>query len=109
MTANEVRLTLYSRNYCHLCHDMLAALEAMRGECSVGFVVEVVDVDAEGNAALVERYDELVPVLVAWDWDVDGAGDAVGDSARHARELCHYFLDKEAVRAYLDGFPLRAG
>ena len=78
------RLRLYSRDYCHLCHDMLAALEVLRGEPGVAFFdIDVVDVDAD--PALVAEYDELVPVLV------DGEG----------RELCHYFLDAAKVREYL--------
>lgn len=78
------RLRLFSRDYCHLCHDMLAALEALRGEPGVPrFDIDVVDVDAD--PALAARYDELVPVLV----------DAEG------RELCHYFLDIAKVREYL--------
>jgi hypothetical protein len=78
------QLRLYSRNYCHLCHDMLAALEAMRGEPGVAhFESTVLDVDADPE--LEARYDELVPVLV------DGEGN----------ELCHYFLDAAKVREYL--------
>ena len=73
-------LTVYSRQYCHLCEDMLAALEVLRGEFS--FELHVVDVD--GDAALLARYDELVPLL-----------------ATPQGELCHYFLDQAAVRAYL--------
>jgi hypothetical protein len=42
------------------------------------FTFDVVDVDAD--PALVERYDELVPVLA-----LDG------------REICHYHLDRDAV------------
>lgn len=76
------RLTLYSRQYCHLCHDMLAALEALRGEFS--FELTVLDVDAD--PALLARYDERVPVLVAAE-----------------EELCHYFLDIDAVRSFLAG------
>jgi hypothetical protein len=79
------RLRLYSRNYCHLCHDMLAALQALRGEPGVAhFEIDVIDVDAD--PALEAKYDELVPVLA----------DAEG------RELCHYFLDTAKVREYLD-------
>lgn len=74
------KLTLYSRVYCHLCHDMLAALEAMRGEFD--FEVRVLDVDAD--PALDAKYNERVPVLEA-----DG------------QELCHYFLDVARVRRYL--------
>ncbi len=79
----KVRLMLYSRSYCHLCQDMLAALDQMRGEFS--FAVTVVDVDSE--PAALARYDERVPVLEA-----DG------------QELCHYFLDDAKVREYLTRF-----
>lgn len=74
------KFVLYSRVYCHLCHDMLAALEAMRGEFD--FEIEVLDVDAD--PALEEKYNELVPVLEA-----DGL------------QLCHYFLDVARVRRFL--------
>ena len=79
----KVRLRLYSRSYCHLCEDMFAALEQLRGEFS--FELAVVDVDAE--PAALARYDERVPVLEA-----DG------------QELCHYFLDDAKVREYLTRF-----
>ncbi|MCX7172764.1 MAG: glutaredoxin family protein [Proteobacteria bacterium] len=82
-------MILYSREYCHLCHDMLAALETMRGEHDAGFTLEVVDVDAD--PVLLSRYDERVPVLV-------GCGTG---RASEPRELCHYFLDAAAVRGYL--------
>lgn len=78
-----IKFTLYSRSYCHLCDDMLVALNAMQ-DGATSFDVDVVDVDAD--AALVARFDELVPVLY-------------GDLAQP--ELCHYFLDVDAVRAYV--------
>jgi thioredoxin reductase (NADPH) len=82
-----LRLRLFSRNYCHLCHDMLAALEALRGEPGVpNFDIDVVDVDAD--PVLEAKYDERVPVLV------DGEDC----------ELCHYFLDVAKVREYLNAF-----
>ena len=75
---------MFSRNYCHLCHDMLAALEVLRSEPGVPrFDIDVVDVDAD--PVLEAKYNELVPVLV------DGEG----------RELCHYFLDAPKVREHL--------
>lgn len=77
------QLTLYSRTYCHLCEEMLAALEALRGEHV--FEVNLVDVDAD--PALEAKFDEWVPVLEA-----------------EGRTLCHYYLDEQAVRAYLAGF-----
>jgi Glutaredoxin-like domain (DUF836) len=74
------RLTLLSRNYCHLCHDMIAALEPL--QAGRGFLLDVVDVDAQ--PPLVEKYDDLVPVLLAGE-----------------TEICHYFLDMTALDAYL--------
>lgn len=75
-----VELTLLSRNYCHLCHDMEVAMAPLLAE--FGATLSVLDVDADPE--LEARYDELVPVLL------------------HAgRELCHYFLDEDKVRQYL--------
>lgn len=86
-----VEFILYSRTYCHLCDDMLAALQALQGEFA--FTVRVEDVDAD--PALVELYDELVPVLV---------GRRNGEESR----LCHYFLDHERVRTWLSNAGLAA-
>jgi hypothetical protein len=80
----STRFTLYSRSYCHLCEDMLAALQAFMARQGQAYTVDVVDVDAD--PVLVARYDELVPVLVA-----EPAG----------AELCHYFLDEGALRRHL--------
>lgn len=74
------KLTLYSRDYCHLCHDMIAVLEELQSRYA--FDLEVVDVDADD--ALEERLGELVPVLMA-----DGV------------EICHYHLDLQAFRAFM--------
>jgi hypothetical protein len=63
---------------------MLAALRAFMARQGQAYMVDVVDVDAD--PALVARYDELVPVLVA-----EPAGT----------ELCHYFLDEGALRRHL--------
>jgi thiol-disulfide isomerase/thioredoxin len=78
-------LTLYSRSYCHLCDDMLAALRPLAAQA--GCMVSIVDVDAD--EALVARYDALVPVLVAVA--ADGS----------VQQLCHHFLDVAAVRRLL--------
>ncbi|KQQ97623.1 glutaredoxin family protein [Massilia sp. Leaf139] len=85
-----MRFTLYSRSYCHLCEDMLAALQTLAPP-GQAFAVDVIDVDAD--PALVERFDELVPVLY-------GRLDEP--------ELCHYFLDEAAVRRYLERAPAPA-
>lgn len=71
-----------SRAWCHLCHDMEAALAPIAQE--FGASVAVLDVDAD--PALEQRYDELVPVLLHGEI-----------------ELCHYFLDEPKVREYLAG------
>ena len=73
-------LTLISRAYCHLCHEMERELRSFAQDS--GCTIDVVDVDAIPE--LVARYDELVPVLLH--------GDEV---------LCHYFFDATKVRDYL--------
>lgn len=76
----EIELTLISRSYCHLCHDMEVALLPLAEE--FGAKVKLVDVDLDPE--LEAKYDELVPVLLHGD-----------------RELCHYFLDETKTREYL--------
>jgi len=79
MSGGAVVLTLYGREYCHLCHDMVAALDALRPDYA--FTLEVIDVD--DDMALEQRYGHLVPVLVGND-----------------EEICHYHLDPAALGAY---------
>jgi len=81
------RFTLYSRSWCHLCEDMLAALRNFMAREGLPFSVDVVDIDASPDPGLLARFDELVPVLFGEDPD--------------APELCHYFLDEAALRAHL--------
>ena len=81
--AGSTRLTLYGRRYCHLCDEMLAALQALQPLHE--FEVEVVDVDTDN--ALAQRYGDHVPVLVH--------NDTI---------ICHYHLDRGALTAYLAGF-----
>ncbi|HHH47024.1 MAG TPA: glutaredoxin family protein [Thiotrichales bacterium] len=73
-------LTLYGRDGCHLCEDMLAALQPWveSGRLQVRWVE--VDRDPE----LRTRYGLRVPVL------------CLG-----AREICHYHLDPVALEAAL--------
>lgn len=82
-----VHFTLYSRSYCHLCDDMLEALQALSSEYP--FTVETVDVDSDET--LVAQFDERVPVLFA------RRGDA------SAVELCNYFLNEAKTREFLAG------
>jgi hypothetical protein len=80
---SRLRLTVYSRNYCHLCDDMHAALKQLAPV--LGFEIDVVDVDS--SPELEQRYGELVPVLVH--------GEA---------QICNYFLDSDALTAYVAAF-----
>ena len=56
-------LTVYVREYCHLCHEMVAAIEALQPVYA--FDLEVIDVD--DDMTLESRYGNLVPVLTAND------------------------------------------
>ena len=80
MATEPPLLTVYGREYCHLCQDMLAQLKSLQE--SQGFELKVLDVDAD--PALELRFGEWVPVLMGGD-----------------EEICHYFLDRTALDAYL--------
>ncbi|MBD3609527.1 MAG: glutaredoxin family protein [Gammaproteobacteria bacterium] len=69
-------LTLYIRSYCHLCEDMLQALHPWKQK--LGFELNIIDIDDDPQ--LVERYDTLIPVLMAGNI-----------------EICHYFFDEKAL------------
>ena len=73
-------LTVLSREYCHLCQEMVDALLRFRGRYD--FEVAVIDVDR--HPELEEKWGDKVPVLL------DGE-----------REICHYFLDVEALETRL--------
>lgn len=85
-TARPV-LTVMGRQWCHLCHDLLEALQPLAEE--LGWQVEEVDIDAD--PVLEARWDEWVPVVLAGE-----------------TELCHYYLDETAIRAYCSSFPLES-
>jgi hypothetical protein len=55
-------------------------LQALRGlQSHLGFELQLVDID--GDTRLRQRYDEWVPVL-----------------CHEEHELCHYYLDEQALR-----------
>ena len=84
MTSKErARLIVFSRAWCHLCDDLLAALGPVCEE--LGADIEVVDVDS--HPEFEKAHGERLPVVLG------GASD-----------VCHYFLDAAAVRAYLLNF-----
>jgi glutaredoxin len=74
------KLTVLSRADCHLCEEMLLALKQFQGRYD--FEIEVIDVDR--HPRLEDQWGDKVPVLLDGD-----------------RELCHYYLDHEAVDARL--------
>ena len=71
-----------SREYCHLCEDMVAALRILQGRFA--FDLDVVDLDR--HPELEARWGEKVPVLLE--------GEV---------EICHYHLDAAALEARLAG------
>ena len=73
-------LTVYGREYCHLCQDMLAQLEPLQE--AQGFELQVRDIDAD--PALEARFGQWVPVLMGGE-----------------EEICYYFFDRAALDAYL--------
>ena len=75
-------MIVYSREECHLCQDMINALQSMQKQSAFEF--EVIDIDSDSQ--LISRYGERIPVLLAFK---DGP------------EICHYHLDQAALDAYL--------
>ncbi len=73
-------LTVYSREECHLCQDMIAALREIQTQ--IPFTLNVIDVDSDSD--LQARYGTLVPVLMA-----------------NGQEICHYHLDTAALEKVL--------
>ena len=76
---DSVRLIIYGRKECHLCFDMIAALNELQTRFC--FRVELVDVDS--NVELLAQFGERVPVLIAG-----------------GEEICHFHLDPIALDAY---------
>ena len=74
-------LTLYHRNGCHLCEQMLVELRSIYGE---DISVTLVDVDTDAD--LRARYGKWIPVLV-------GGGRVLGRGR----------LDRIRLEEYLSG------
>ncbi len=71
------------RHGCHLCDDMLLALDSLNSHPP--FELNITDIS--GDEKLESRYGTRVPVLV-------------GEQGAEPIEICYYFLDKEALLAY---------
>ena len=73
-------LTLYGRPGCHLCEAMAAEVQPHLS--AHGLSLRQVDIDVD--PALTQRYGLKVPVLCG-----------------PQGEICHYFFDEAAFRAWL--------
>jgi thioredoxin reductase (NADPH) len=78
--AEIAELTLYSRQGCHLCDEMITGLQALQARFS--FELSIVDIDRDPE--LADRYGTEVPVL-----------------AHAGRELCRHTLATALVTDYL--------
>jgi hypothetical protein len=83
-------LTLIVRAYCHLCDEMLTALQPIARAHHA--IVEVIDVDVPGNSSLEAAWGDKVPVLFE---GTPGGGML----------LCHYHLDEAKVTRALREQP----
>ena len=75
-----IRITLYSRRDCHLCHEMRTVVDEVA--CSIPLEVEELDIDTDPE--LIAAYDAEVPVL-----------------AINGRKAFKYTVDAAALRARL--------
>lgn len=76
-------LTLMFRPYCHLCHQMLEALQELRQHYQ--FEINIIEIDHFPE--LEAKYNELVPVLLHQD-----------------QEICHWHLNKTKLINYLENY-----
>ena len=74
------RLTVYERAGCHLCDDMVSTLSEWKAE----FEFEIERVDVDTSPELAARFGAKVPVLMHGSF-----------------EVCHFFLDLNALRRAL--------
>ena len=84
MRAPRFKLTVYGRPDCHLCQDMVTALEDLQEPYAFSF--DFVDIDE--NPRLLMRYGTIVPVLLG-----------------NGQEICRHHLDFPALKAVLDARP----
>ena len=76
------QLTLYFREGCHLCEDMLLMLENRRDELDI----QIHPVDVDADQVLQSRYGNDVPVLCLAE-----------------QEICRHFLDMQTLETVLHG------
>lgn len=79
-TCDMIRVTLYMRADCHLCHEMRSVVDGVARRMPL----EVEEVDVDGDPALVTAYGDEVPVLCV-----------------NGRKAFKYRVDAPALRARL--------
>ena len=67
--ASPVPVTLYTREGCHLCEDAAAALATLARDLPI----EVTPVNVDLDLALLERFNDPVPVIAVVDEVVTAA------------------------------------
>ena len=77
-----ITFTVYSRQGCHLCEDLLVQLIQLQQVHDF----KITEVDVDSSPQLIEQYGSQVPVVTCGD-----------------EQLCHYFLDQAAVMQVLTG------
>ena len=77
-----ITFTVYSRQGCHLCEDLLVQLIQLQQVNDF----KITEVDVDSSPKLIEQYGSQVPVVTCGD-----------------EQLCHYFLDQAAVMQVLTG------
>jgi len=82
--AASIELSLYGRRECHLCEDMQVELEKFSSV--LGFTLKMINIDED--SALIDEFGTKVPVLM-----------------HNHHEICHYFLDPQALQMYFSQSP----
>jgi hypothetical protein len=81
MVDDTAGFVLYYRENCHLCESMRFALARLQRSFDS---LRWQEVDIDRDTDLIRRFDVLVPVLYHAD-----------------SEVCHHFIDEDAVRSLL--------
>ncbi len=81
MNDTELVFTIYSRPECHLCDEMLEALNKWKRRFN--FKVQMVNIDQDSS--LITRFAARIPLL------------AMGDI-----EICEYHLDEKALLHFVE-------
>jgi len=79
MSESALVFSIYSRPECHLCDEMITALQKWQSQFN--FQINVINIDLDSS--LVSRFAARIPLL------------AVGDV-----EICEYHLDETALLSF---------